>query len=92
MNQLCPLGHILSWACCWDVVSQSSELLADGTGWVHEFGLTLPPPPHKPASPPGELIAPSADNSSSGCLSGGEVLGFEGNDALLVICLLLKAH
>lgn len=100
MNQLCPLGHILSWTCCWDVVSLRrfpvvrvcSEPLADDTGWVDEFGLTLPSPPHKPASLPGEVIAHSADDSSSGCLSGGEEPGSEGNDALLVIRLLLKAH
>lgn len=69
-----------------------SELLADDTGWVDEFGLTLPPPPHKPAWPPGEVIAPQDEDSSSRCLSAGGVLGFEGNDPLLVICLLLKAH
>lgn len=39
--------------CC----APTPELLADDSGWADEFGLTLPPPPHKPASPAGAVIA-----------------------------------
>lgn len=64
MNQLCPLekasslGRAAGVFCPTASLQVCSELLADDSGWVDEFGLTLLPPPHKPASPAGEVIAP----------------------------------
>lgn len=61
MNQLCPLEKASSLGLllgCFVSPLMWSELLADDSGWADEFGLTLPPPPRKPASPAGKVIAP----------------------------------
>lgn len=64
MHRLCPLekasslGHAAGVLCPPTSLRLCSDLLAGDSGWVDEFGLTLPPRPHKPASPAGEVIAP----------------------------------